>query len=60
METTTKRGVGRPKLPEKDRKVYINFMAHPMTRRKLKSLAKGAKLSTAKFLTELIDRHPYN
>ena len=53
--TTTKRGPGRPKLPESERKVYINFMAPRQTRQLIAKRAKEAKLSRSVFLTQLIN-----
>ncbi len=60
MTTTTKRGVGRPKLPEADRKVYINFTATRQVRDILAQRAKRAKLSRAKLLTQLIQGEESN
>jgi hypothetical protein len=54
MKTTTKRGPGRPRLPEEDKCKSINFYLPPHVIAVLRYCAAEKKLSMAKFLSELI------
>jgi hypothetical protein len=50
-----RRGVGRPPIPEEDRKVAVKFRLHPRQIERLRKRAKTGNVSMGKLVGQLIE-----